>query len=107
MKLGKWLNLIKWKIASGSKRSKEAATLGVMPDYGYSEEGMRMNSISAGKTAEKFGFQKNDIVVKIGDHDVKDLIGYMSVMQNYNVGDMVDVKLLREGSELKVAIEFM
>lgn len=107
MKLRKWFSLITWKLTSGAKKSSEAATLGVMPDYGFSGTGMRLSSISSGKTAEKNGFRKGDIVVKIGKHIVEDLIGYMSAMQHYNVGDTVDVVTKREESKFIISVEFV
>ncbi len=107
MELRKWLSLIKWRLTSGAKKSNEAATLGVMPDYGFSGIGMRLSSISSGKTAEKNGFQKEDIVVKIGKHIVEDLISYMSAMQHYHVGDTVDVVTKREESKFIITVRFI
>jgi len=106
-RLRKLLALIRWKITSGSKASEDVATLGVMPDYGFKGKGMRMSSISSGKTAEKYEFQKDDVVTKLGDYDVKDLMEYMSVLAKYKVGDQVDVTFLRGESEMKATIQFM
>ncbi|WP_436515962.1 PDZ domain-containing protein [Ekhidna sp. To15] len=107
MKLRKWISLIKWKMKTGYRRSQEQATLGVMPDYGFSNKGMRISTVSAGKTAEKYGFREGDIVVKIGDHPILDLISYMSAMQNFNVGDQVNMIVVRDGSQLVATIKFV
>lgn len=104
MKIGKLLSLIKFRITSKSK--KDGATLGVMPDYGYPGPGMRLGSISSGKTAEKYDFKEGDVITRIGGQDVADLMGYMSVLNEYSVGDEVDIDFLRDGQQHKVAIQF-
>ncbi len=92
---------------TGFRRSLEQATLGVMPDYGFSGEGMRIGSISTGKTAEKHGFKDGDVVVKIGDQPITDLITYMSAMQNFHVGDQINMIILRDESQIDTTIEFI
>ena len=54
-----------------------SVTLGVMPDYMFDGKGMRIDGVSKEKTAEKYGILKGDIVVKIGDLEVIDMMGYM------------------------------
>ena len=48
-----------------------SVTLGVMPDYMFDGIGMRIDGVSKEKTAEKYGILKGDIVVKIGDLEVR------------------------------------
>ena len=43
-------------------------TLGVIPDYGYSGTGMRIDGVSKGKTAEKAGLQAGDILLQLGEY---------------------------------------
>ena len=107
MKLGKWLWLLKWRITAKKNKSNTAATLGVMPDYGYKGKGMRLSSISAGKTAEKYELKEGDTVMKIDDHRVEDLFGYMSVIAKYHVGDKANILLQRGNEEVIVSVEFI
>src|SRR5690606_15580081 len=51
-------------------------TLGVVPDYLFSGKGMRIDGISEDRPAQKAGLQKGDIVVKMGDHEVTDMMSY-------------------------------
>ena len=78
---------------------KFKVTLGVMPDYLFDGEGMRIDGISKGKTAEKFGILKGDIVIKIGDIDVPDMMGYMKGLSKFEKGDSALVKIKR-GEEI-------
>lgn len=78
-----------------------------MPDYSYEGNGMRMDSVSGGKTAEKHGFQSGDIITKIDKLGVTDLMSYMSVLSKYHVGDTAEVTFLREQAEMQIAVKFM
>ena len=57
--------------------------LGVIPDYLYDGKGMRIDGVSKGKPAEKAGFQKGDIVIKLGDEEVTDMMSYMKALSKY------------------------
>ena len=46
-------------------------TLGIMPDYAYDDEGVRIDGISEGKTADKAGLKAGDIIIRLGSNNVK------------------------------------
>ena len=77
-----------------------------MPDYLFDGIGMRIDGISKGKTAEKFGILKGDIVVKMGDHQVNDMINYMEALSKFNKGDATKVHLNRDSKIIEVDIIF-
>jgi len=81
-------------------------TLGVMPDYLFDGKGMRIDGVSKGKTAEKFGILKGDIVVKIGDIDVNDMMGYMKGLSKFEKGNSTVVKINRQGKIIDIPIIF-
>ena len=81
-------------------------TLGVMPDYLFDGEGMRIDGISKEKTAEKFGILKGDIVIKIGDIKVHNMMDYMTGLSKFEKGDSTIVKLNREEEIIEQAIVF-
>ena len=76
-------------------------SLGVIPDYLYDGIGMRIDGVSKGKPAEKAGFQKGDIVIKLGDEEVTDMMSYMKALSKYENGDKVDVQISRK-NELSI-----
>jgi hypothetical protein len=81
-------------------------TLGVMPDYLFDGEGMRIDGVSKEKTAEKFGILKGDIVIKIGDIKVHNMMDYMTGLSKFEKGDSTIVKLNREEEIIEQAIVF-
>jgi aminopeptidase YwaD len=76
-------------------------TMGVMPDYTFEGEGMRIDGVTNNKPAFKAGVQKGDIVKKLGDSSVKDVQTYMKALSNYKKGDTTTLEILRSG-ETKV-----
>lgn len=80
--------------------------LGVVPDYLYDGEGMRIDGVSEDKPAIKAGLQKGDVVVKIGDSIIVDMMSYMRALSTFEEGNKTKVKVLRDGKEVEVDIEF-
>ena len=81
-------------------------TLGVMPDYVYTGEGMRIDAVIEGRTAHKAGLKDGDIVIRIGDVEVKDIYGYMEGLSKFEVGDHADVVVKRGKKEVKKKVVF-
>lgn len=81
-------------------------TLGVVPDYGFDGKGMRIDGVSDGKPAKKAGLLAGDVVVKIGEHDVTDMMGYMKALGRFSKGDKTTVTFMRNGESKTAEIEF-
>ncbi|MBU46908.1 MAG: peptidase M28 [Flavobacteriales bacterium] len=81
-------------------------TLGVMPDYLFDSEGMRIDGVSKGKTAYTYGILKGDIVLKMGEIDVKDMMSYMHALSQFNHGDTTIVKINRNSKIIETEIVF-
>jgi C-terminal processing protease CtpA/Prc len=80
--------------------------LGVIPDYLYDGKGMRIDGVSEDKPAIKAGLKKGDVVVKMGDSTIVDMMGYMRALSVFKEGDKTKVKVLRDGKEVEVEVEF-
>lgn len=81
--------------------------LGVVPDYLFSGQGMRIDGISEGKAAQNAGLQKGDVVIKMGDSTVVDMMSYMRVLATFDAGDKTTVVIERDGEEVIKDIEFI
>lgn len=75
-------------------------TMGVMPDYTYDGEGMRIDGVTDGKPASKAGLIKGDVVIKLGDTEVKNVQDYMKALSNFKKGDTTNIEVVRN-EELK------
>ncbi|MGE0588028.1 MAG: M20/M25/M40 family metallo-hydrolase [Cyclobacteriaceae bacterium] len=81
-------------------------SLGVVPDYLFSGKGMRIDGISEGKPAQAAGLQKGDIVVKLGDNEVVDMMSYMKALSAFEKGNETTVVVKRGDEELQVPLKF-
>lgn len=77
-------------------------SLGVVPDYLFDGEGMRIDGVSEGKPAAAAGMQKGDIVVKLGDSTIVDMMSYMRALSGFEEGDQTVVAFKR-GEAVKTA----
>ena len=81
-------------------------TLGVVPDYLFSGKGMRIDGVSEDKPAQKAGLQKGDIVVKMGDFEVTDMMSYMKSLSKFEKGQTAKVTIERGGELKEVDVTF-
>jgi len=81
-------------------------TLGVMPDYLYSDGGMRIDGVRDDRPAQKAGIEKGDVVIKMGDIEVTDVMTYMEALSKYKAGDKAPVKIKRGDQEIDVEVQF-
>jgi len=91
---------------SATSFQKFKVTLGVMPDYTFTGGGMRIDNVSIGKTADKAGLQKNDVIIQMGLHSISNVESYMHALTHYNKGDTVNLLFLRNGVQQTVNILF-
>ncbi len=81
-------------------------TLGVMPDYGFSGTGMRIDGISKGKLAERIGLQPGDVLLQLGNFKFIDVQTYMQALGNFKKGDKTQLRIKRGNTEKTFPIEF-
>lgn len=81
-------------------------SLGVMPDYGFSGTGMRIDGVSPGKIAEKLGLQAGDVLLQLGEYKFVDVKSYSDVLSKFNKGDAAQLKFKRGNEEKTVSVQF-
>ena len=67
---------------------------------------MRIDGVSQDKPAQKAGLQKGDVVVRLGDSTVTDMMSYMRALSSFSGGDKTQAVIERDDQTLKVQIEF-
>ena len=81
-------------------------TLGVMPDYGYTGTGLRIDGVSKGKTAERTGLKAGDVLLQLGDYKFVDIETYMQTLQHFKKGDKTTLRISRDGKEMSFDVQF-
>ncbi|MCA6415506.1 MAG: PDZ domain-containing protein, partial [Cytophagales bacterium] len=89
----------------GSARAFKV-TMGVMPSYTSSEEGLKVDGVTEGKPAQKAGIVAGDVIVQIGSYQIKDMQGYMDALGKFEKGQVVPVKLKREKEIITLNVTF-
>ncbi|RMF31990.1 MAG: M28 family peptidase, partial [Bacteroidetes bacterium] len=81
-------------------------TLGVMPDYVYDGEGMRIDGVIEGRPADKAGIQRGDVILQMGEVEVKDIYDYMEGLSKFSKGQKARVKVKRGEEVLELEVVF-
>lgn len=81
-------------------------TLGVIPDYLFNEEGMRIDGIHEGKPAYNAGLIKGDIVKKMEELEIIDMMSYMKALSKFEKGQTITIVIEREGKLLEKKLTF-
>ncbi len=88
------------------KSTRFTVSLGVIPDYGYSGTGMRIDGVSPGKTAEKKGLMAGDVLLQLGEYKFVDVNSYMQSLAKFKKGDKTKLVYKRGVQEITVELEF-
>lgn len=88
------------------RSTRFTVSLGVIPDYGYTGTGMRIDGASAGKLAEKIGLKAGDVLLQLGDYKFVDVNSYMLSLSKFKKGDKTRLIYKRGTEEISVEIEF-
>jgi hypothetical protein len=80
-------------------------TLGVLPDYGYDGPGMKITGTTEGRPGAKAGLLAGDIIIKIGDIDVKDIYDYMESLNKFNPGDKTSIIVKRNDTDITLPVQ--
>lgn len=81
-------------------------TLGVMPDYMFQGDGMRLDGVTDGRPAFKAGFKKGDIVIQMGEYKVDGMQSYMEALSKFKKGDKTLVKVKRGEKVIEGNVSF-
>jgi Zn-dependent M28 family amino/carboxypeptidase len=92
------------KSSSSSSRIKMNVTFGFMPSYTSSGEGLGVDGVRSDGPAGKAGVKKGDIIIEINNVKIKDIYGYMEVLQKLKSGESSSVKVLRDNNEITLNI---
>jgi hypothetical protein len=90
--------------ASSAPRFK--VTLGIMPDYFYEGEGIKVDGVTENKPAARAGILKGDILLQLGEFPLGDMQAYMKALSYQNKGGNAKVVLLRAGQRVEVDVSF-
>lgn len=96
----------KTREAQTTTSARFSVSLGIMPDYTYTGNGVRADGVTEGRAAAKAGIKTGDIIVQLGDHVVSSMETYMQALGKFKKGDKTKVKFKRGNELLEAPVEF-
>ncbi|MGZ8564533.1 MAG: M20/M25/M40 family metallo-hydrolase [Kaistella sp.] len=96
----------KTKISQSKAVPKYKVTLGIMPSYADSKDGLQIDGVTEKRPADLAGIKAGDILIRIGKCGVKEVYSYMDCLSKVNSGDELPVTVLRDGKEMTVNVKF-
>ena len=100
------LAFTKTKEQSVGSSTRFTVSLGIMPDYSFSNKGVRVDGISEGKLAQKVGILPGDIILKLGTFQTSTVTSYMEALSKFKKGDTTSVSLERNSQIIDFTIQF-
>ena len=87
------------------RRMSFSVTFGIMPNYGDSSQGLKVDAVRENGPAYSAGMQDGDIIVKINNKDVSDIYEYMARLGELKPGDIAKVQVLRNNKNIMLEIQ--
>lgn len=103
--LGK-LTFLKTREPQTGTSARFSVSMGIMPDYTYSGNGVRADGVSEGRAAQKAGLKAGDIILQIGEYKISSMEAYMQALSHFKKGDKTKVIYQRGQEQTTVEIQF-
>ncbi len=99
----------KWPFTPTVDQDKDSTpsfkvTLGVIPDYLFDGQGMRIDGVSAGRPAANANLKRGDVVVSIDTVKVTDMMTYMQALSLFDAGQTSTVVVNRGDKNIAVDV---
>jgi hypothetical protein len=78
---------------------------GSIPDFGQTENGVKFSDVKPNSPAAKAGLKAGDVLVQFGDKPIKNLYDFTDALRRSKVGDVVEVKVLRDGQPVTASVK--
>ena len=85
---------------------KYKVTLGIMPSYADTKDGLHIDGVAENRPAAEAGIEAGDILTKIGDCKITEVYSYMDCLSKITSGEEKEVIILRAGKEMKMKVKF-
>jgi len=89
---------------AGRPAAPMRVAIGIVPDYAWEGEGVRLLGVRAGSPAEKAGLKAGDIIVEVAGKKIRNLYDYMDALSAAEPNKPVTFVLLREGQKVTVTV---
>ena len=78
---------------------------GSIPDFGQTENGVKFADVKPNSPAAKAGLKAGDVLIQFGGKPIKNLYDFTDALRRSKVGDVVEVKVLRDGQPVTASVK--
>jgi aminopeptidase YwaD len=78
---------------------------GSIPDFGEIPTGVKFADVKPGSPAAKAGLKAGDVLIQFGDKPIKNLYDFTDALRRSKIGDVVEVKVLRDGQPVTASVK--
>ena len=96
----------KTKVAASKAVPKYKVSLGIMPNYADSKDGMGIDGVIDNRPAANAGILQGDVLTKIGTCEVKEVYSYMDCLSKIKAGEELPVTVKRNSEEKVFQVKF-
>ena len=96
----------KTKMSKSKSVPKYKVTLGIMPSYADTKDGLHIDGVTDNRPGSNAGMIAGDILTKIGKCEIKEVYSYMECLAEVNSGDELPVTVLRDGKQVILKVKF-
>jgi hypothetical protein len=100
------ISFLKTREAASMGKSSFKVTMGIMPDYTFSGNGVLVDGVSDNRPAQKAGIKTGDVIIQLGDFVVSDVQTYMQALNKHTKGETINVKIIRGKEEMNLKLTF-
>jgi Zn-dependent M28 family amino/carboxypeptidase len=81
-------------------------SLGIMPDYAFDGEGVHVDGVTDGRAAQKAGILRDDIILQLGNYEVKNIYSYMDALNHFEKGKTTTIRVKRKNEMKELTVTF-
>lgn len=100
------LAFLETKAKPMASRTSFRVTMGVMPSYTSDGVGVKVDGVTDGRPAQKAGILTGDVIIQMGDLEIKDIQDYMGALGKFDKGQTIPVKVKRGIEIVTLSVTF-
>jgi len=78
---------------------------GSIPDFGETANGVKFADVKPGSPAANAGLKAGDVLIQFGGKSIKNLYDFTDALRRSKIGDVVEVRVLRDGQPVTASVK--
>ena len=90
--------------AEANTRTTFRVSLGTVPSYGESTDGLKLDAVREGSPAQAAGLKAGDRIVRLAGRDVRNVYDYTQALSGMKAGQEYEVEVVRDAQRITLKI---